>query len=461
MLGNRADNQEKISPVDAVVGQLKRYEPFLWVNPLYRPVDFARPFSKKDILETEARLQRFAPYLVQEFPETAALQGLIDSPLTLIEDMKTGMESLCGTKILGKVYLKQDNRLAIAGSVKARGGIYEVLKFAEDLALNNGLIVKGDDYRRLGSPEARDFFSQYFIHVASTGNLGLSIGIISSHLGFKVRVYMSVDAKQWKKDLLRQRGAEVLESKLDYSQAVEQGRCISQEDDKSYFIDDENSIDLFLGYAVSAYRLQAQLKKLNITVDRDHPLFVTIPCGVGGAPGGIAYGLKLYFGDNIHIFFAEPTHSPCLLLGMHIGRHNKISIYDIGLDNLTIADGLAVAKASSLVGKLMEHRLAGIYTVKDDWLYQALSLVKDTEGIGIEPSAAAGFFLPFFLKSDEGRRFLNKHGLEGKEKNFTSIVWATGGNLVPYKDFMDYYMKGKALQGNELRATYAATEMLL
>ena len=59
----------------------------------------------------------------------------------------------------------------------------------------------------------------------------------------------------------------------------------------SYFVDDENSVNLFLGYAVAGERLKRQLEEQGIQVDRRHPLFVYLPCGMAGRRA-VAYGLK-------------------------------------------------------------------------------------------------------------------------------------------------------------------------
>ena len=63
----------------------------------------------------------------------------------------------------------------------------------------------------------------------------------------------------------------------------------------------------FSGYAVAANRLDRQLKEMDLHIDKDRNLIVYVPAGVGGAPGGIAYGLKRLYGDNVHVFFAEPV----------------------------------------------------------------------------------------------------------------------------------------------------------
>lgn len=240
------------------------------------------------------------------------------------------------------------------------------------------------------------------------------------------------------KELLRSRGVTVIEYKDNYCAAVEQGRKNSDADPMSYFVDDENSKDLFLGYSVAGGRLQAQLRDMDITVDADHPLFVYIPCGIGGAPGGVTFGLKEIFGDNVHCFFTEPTHACCMLLGMATGLHDGISVEDVGIDGRTEADGLAVGRPSAFVGRVVEPLLSGIATIQDNTLYDLMRGLLDNEHIFIEPSSCAAFAA--FLQSDVLTQYIRQNGLESVMPQATHIAWATGGSMVP-EDVRKAYLK--------------------
>lgn len=402
----------------------------LWINTKKGEKSAEALYSIEEIYEASERLQRFSSYIKEAFIETIEANGMIESPFRMIANMKSTLEKQFQLTLPGQLYLKCDHLLPIAGSIKARGGIYEVLKYAEYLALNEGLIDESTDYKVFASEKMTAFLSQYAIAVGSTGNLGLSIGIISAKLGFRVTVHMSSDAKQWKKDLLRSKGVVVVEYAEDYSVAVEKGREAALADPYCHFVDDENSTDLFAGYSVAALRLKAQLDMQGIIIDMEHPLFVYLPCGVGGGPGGVAFGLHALFGNAVHIFFAEPTHSPSMVIGLATSLHENISVQDFGIDNMTEADGLAVGRASGFVGRVMEPILSGCYTVDDTFLFESLRMLVEVEGEFLEPSAHAGMLGPIKLLQ-EGKVYLEENELVDKLHNATHIVWSTGGNLVP------------------------------
>ncbi|MGN1385828.1 MAG: D-serine ammonia-lyase [Bacillus sp. (in: firmicutes)] len=400
-----------------------------WENPDYE----AKPVCSLDVelmREASDRFLRFQPVLKRLFHEAAGFEGVIESPLSGIAEMKEKLESTYHTTIKGRLLLKRDDLLPIAGSIKARGGFHEVLSFAEQLAIEHELLIgKESDYRCMITEEAKQLFNQYHIVVGSTGNLGLSIGMIGSALGFRVSVHMSHDAKEWKKSLLRKNGVTVVEHLSDYSVAVEQARAICLQDEKAYFVDDENSRLLFAGYAAAALELKRQLQESSIVIDADNPLYVYLPCGVGGGPGGVAYGLKMMFGEHVHCYFAEPVQSPAMLLGLLTKQHDGISVYEIGLNNQTEADGLAVGRPSKFVGKLLETLLAGIYTIDDDELLKLMKHLYEAEAIFLEPSALAGMKGPCLQA----------------EKAGVHLVWATGGSIIPDNVKKQYLQKAKEL----------------
>ncbi|EGQ7944052.1 D-serine ammonia-lyase [Vibrio cholerae] len=437
-------NIEQLTEQYPLVKELIELKEVSWFNPSITRLEEGLSYvglGSEDIQDASQRLKRFAPYLAKAFPETAKTNGIIESEVVPISEMQSVLEREYDTPIQGRLLLKKDSHLPISGSIKARGGIYEVLTHAEKLAIEAGLLTESDDYSKLLNEEFRDFFKRFSIAVGSTGNLGMSIGIMSAKLGFSVSVHMSADARAWKKNRLRALGVNVIEYAQDYGVAVAQGRKEAENVPTCFFIDDENSQTLFLGYSVAGERLKKQFDEKGIAVDAQHPLFVYLPCGVGGGPGGVAFGLKMAFGDNVHCIFAEPTHSPCMMLGVHTGLHDAISVQDIGIDNITAADGLAVGRASGFVGRAMERLLDGYLTISDERMYRLLGQLNEAENIQLEPSALAGMIGPIVVtKSVEYRaRMQFDDTVMG---NATHLVWATGGGMVPAEE-MDSYLKNR------------------
>ncbi|WIM66821.1 D-serine ammonia-lyase [Corynebacterium breve] len=370
-----------------LLDDLRRATPTVWLNPnltSWRSAQADLEYGRIDIDDAEALLLRHAPWIAEHFEGTD--HGIIESPFIQ----------------RGSMWVKLDSHLPISGSIKARGGIYTVLKLADDLG---------------GPLGDQAFYSRYRITVASTGNLGLSIGIMSAAIGFRVEVHMSREAKQWKKDMLREKGCVVVEHEGDFNDAVAIARQTGKEPD-TFFVDDENSADLFMGYAVAGRRLKAQLERSGVEVTPESPLHVYLPCGVGGGPGGVLFGLKTEFEDNVHGYFVEPTHAPSMVLGLATGRYDDIAVADIGLDGITVADGLAVGRTSGFVGKRMGRSVTACVTTDDATMLRDAERFFHSSGYYLEPSAAAGF--------TAYEQFAHLPG--------THVVWATGGSMVPEQE---------------------------
>ncbi len=422
----------------STLAALMQREAFLWLNPAYKGEAFACEPSASMLQQAQQRLVRAAPLLQTLFAEFNDSYGIIESWLQPASALQVALGEQQGQWLL-----KRDDALPVAGSVKARGGFHEVLAVAERLARQHGLL-QDDDFMALASDKAKALFAQYKIEVGSTGNLGMSIGLMASALGFEARVHMSVDAKQWKKQRLREQGVSVVEYSGDYAAAVSAGRSKASQDSHAHFVDDEHSLMLFLGYAASGQGIADSLTAQGLEVNADHPLFVYLPCGVGGAPGGITYGLKAIFGPNVHCFFVEPVASPCMLAALANEDEQPVSVYDLGLDNHTQADGLAVGQASALVAPMMRTMLSGVVTVKDDDLFRYLALAQQTLSAKIEPSAAASVAGPLaLLTSKQGSAYLAQQHI--KAESITHIMWSTGGALIPDAEYQQFLRRGTTL----------------
>ena len=127
-----------------------------------------------------------------------------------------------------------------------------------------------------------------------------------------------------------------------------------------------------------------------------------------------------------------------MMLGMATGLHNQISVQDLGVDNRTVADGLAVGRASGFVGKVMEPFMSGCYSLEDWRMYRMLAQIADTEGLKLEPSALAGMYGPIMMSD-----YPAAAGISQIMDQATHLVWATGGSMVPPDEMQRYYETGK------------------
>lgn len=436
------------TPPQTLLEHLSRAEPVFWINPERQRLEDCRRSLALDVAaihDASDRLARFAPLLAALFPELALTGGLIESELCDVPAYARRVHEQSGDDVAGGMFVKADHLLPVAGSIKSRGGVYAVLCLAEEIALAAGLLSGPDDAaEKLAGRAAADVFQGFTLTTGSTGNLGLSVGVMGRALGFNVVVHMSAEAKAWKKRRLRALGAMVIERAGDYSQACATARREAAGDPKTRFIDDENSQELFLGYAVAALRLKDQLAARQIPVDAEHPLFLYLPCGVGGAPGGVTFGARLVFGDHVHCFFAEPTQAPCMLLGLATGKREAVGVQDIGLAGRTEADGLAVSRPSRLAAAFMAPLADGGFTVSDEEMFLELLALRETEGFEVEPSSAAVLSGPRRLfTAPEGREYLARTGLSAVADRAVHILWTSGGALISSGRHKAFREKGR------------------
>ncbi|NHN36119.1 D-serine ammonia-lyase [Pseudomaricurvus alcaniphilus] len=401
--------------LDKIVASLQRGLTTTWLR-AQEVVSAVPGVPGVEIDAVMSRFARFEPLLARLFPE-AGWDGRVCSPLLRYPARVGELES---------VWVKADHLLPMTGSVKARGGVYELLCALEDFAAEDNLLPEGADLSLLLEPGARAALARRRVVVASTGNLGFSIGLVARAFGVNADVHMSADAKQWKKERLRALGATVIEHAGDYEQAVAVARaeCAAS---GAYFIDDERSRRLFAGYSAAGRELAAQLVEAGVSISKNQPLVVYLPCGVGGAPGGIMAGLLREFGDALIVVFVEPVASACMLLALASGRRQ--SVYQFGLDNHTIADGLAVPTASQLALDLIGARIDAVVAVPDDAMLDALRKVWGEAQLRLEPSAAAAFVAlePFIAaRAARGDRL----------EKAVHVVWTTGGSLLPDSEFL-------------------------
>lgn len=177
--------------------------------------------------------------------------------------------------------------------------------------------------------------------------------------------------------------------------------------------------DIVLGQGTAGLELQSQFRSLTSSPSRNLDAIIT-PCGGGGLLSGTALSCE---GTPTKVFGAEPSFQGAddATRAYYSATGERIP----AVKSLTVADGLRTPVGAVPWSIIYERRLvAGMYSVTEDQIKDALRLVYERMKLVVEPSAVVGLAVALF--NEDFRAMVER---EGGEEGWDLGVVFTGGNV--------------------------------
>lgn len=207
---------------------------------------------------------------------------------------------------------------------------------------------------------------------ASAGNHAQGMAYMCREFAVPGVVFMPVTTPQQKIDKTRIFGGDFIEIRLigdyfDDTLAEAQRYCAEI---GGHFLAPFDDADVIEGQASVAVEIEAQMGR---------PDRIVLP--VGG--GGLAAGVRSYFGAEIPITFVEPAGGASLTAAVEAGEPVTLNRVD------SFVDGAAVARIGAAPwAVLRETRAEDVLTAPEDRICTTMLKMLNVEGIVLEPAGA-------------------------------------------------------------------------
>ena len=252
---------------------------------------------------------------------------------------------------------------------------------ALDRALGGQVLLKDETANPIRSFKARGAYA--FVRrelspgeplvTASAGNFGQGLATAAVDRGHPVTVFAAVDANAAKVEAMRAMGATVISEGADFDAAKERGRAWA--DARGWrFVEDGHEPAISDGAGTIAVELAAEATGLEA---------VYIPVGNGALAEGIAAYLK-HAAPGVSVIGVVAAAAPCMLQSIRARAPLPTATAP------TIADGIAVRVPVARAVEALHDLLDDVVSVSEDEISSAMTLLRSTAGIEVEPSAAVG-----------------------------------------------------------------------
>ena len=242
---------------------------------------------------------------------------------------------------INKIFYKDESKRFHLKSFKALGGAYAVEKMAKE---DKNIIISS----------------------ATAGNHGRSVAWGSKKLGLKCKIFISEYVSEFRAEMMRSFGADVIRVKGNYDNSLKE--CIKQSKQNNWqIVQDVAWQDYKLvpkltmaGYSVMMKEISEQTKNQKIS-------HVILQAGVGGMAAAMVAGIARYLDNIPKIIVVEPESAACVLESIQAGKIEKISI-----KKESLMGGMSCDEVSLVPWEILKNSVTYCVTVSDNHISKTI-----------------------------------------------------------------------------------------
>ena len=238
---------------------------------------------------------------------------------------------------VNKVFYKDESKRFNLKSFKALGGAYAVEK-----------ITKGN--------------KDLIISTATAGNHGRSVAWGSKKLGLKCKIFISEYVSEFRAEVMRSFGAEVIRVKGNYDNSLKE--CIKQSEKNNWQIVQDvawHNYKLVPKLTMAGYSVM--MKEISEQINNEKISHVILQAGVGGMAAAMVAGIARYLQNIPKIIIVEPESAACVLESIKVGKIKKIFV-----KKESLMGGMSCDEVSLVPWEILKNSVNYCVTVSDDYI---------------------------------------------------------------------------------------------